>query len=355
MHAHSYPAIFLFFLLTLAGCHKTHSKQLPASKPIDAKILILKTAHFAKTATLPGLVIAQDHITLFSKSGGKVLKVTIHSGEYVSQNTILLQMDPAMANSAYAHAQAQSVAASALAANARHDYKRYRILFKQGVATRKELEHITRRYQTAQAAAIAAQSAVKTAQAEFSYVDIRSPISGFITEKQVTSGDMIQAGDALLSIDSPAIKIRTTPGNHLFNLLTPSTPTFVSTNKHQWAGTITEAVNSANPVTHTHLVEISLPDHTGLHPGTYVNVSFTTGKQEGILIPATDLLTRMGLKGVFLLGKDKKAHFHLVKTGSTFKTKIEIVAGLAPGDQLIESSLSSPLKNGQPIHVITAR
>ncbi|HVC49596.1 MAG TPA: efflux RND transporter periplasmic adaptor subunit [Burkholderiales bacterium] len=338
-------------LIMEMGCTRTPIEKPQEQKPINERIQTVEMKTLTEQATIPGLAIPSKHVTITAKSTSQVMKVHIHAGEYVTENSLLLDMDPSSAYAALARANADVVAARTMAANAHRDYLRYKTLFDEGAVTRKEFENATRQNKITKEASLASESNLQAARTELSYIHIKAPITGYIVNKNVQSGDFVQAGTPLLSIDGIEVEIRAMPGSNLFNHLSKTTPVIININGTSFPGKIVEAVKSADPETHTHPVKISIPQNTGIHPGVYVSVTFLTGMKKAILIPTQDIVRRMGLDGVFILNQDGKAYFHMVKVGLTQANETEITAGLTPGDILIESP-NSLLENGQPVHAI---
>ena len=70
-----------------------------------------------------------------------------------------------------------------------------------------------------------------------------------------------------------------------------------------------------------------------------------------LLIPANTLLFRKGSSAVGVVKSDGKVEIRKVKIGKDLGTRLEIVKGLSPTDQLIVNP-SDSLNDGMKVHVV---
>jgi hypothetical protein len=54
-----------------------------------------------------------------------------------------------------------------------------------------------------------------------------------------------------------------------------------------------------------------------------------------LTVPAAAVVERAGLVGVFVVDKDHRAHFRLVRTGQSRNGQVAVAAGLAAGEMVI--------------------
>ena len=87
------------------------------------------------------------------------------------------------------------------------------------------------------------------------------------------------------------------------------------------------------------LVELQADNQDGkLLPGTYCQVTFALPTDPNLLrVPATALLPVDQGAQVAILGADDKVAFKSVQLGRDLGASIEVVAGLAPSDRVIDS------------------
>ena len=95
--------------------------------------------------------------------------------------------------------------------------------------------------------------------------------------------------------------------------------------------------------------KLTLPDSDRIRSGQFARVSLPGTSGTAIMLP-TSVLHRVGqMEKVFVADK-QIARLRLVKTGLFHENSVEILSGIAPGDQVIISS-EVKLRDGHPIIV----
>lgn len=104
-------------------------------------------------------------------------------------------------------------------------------------------------------------------------------------------------------------------------------------------GTIVEIVPVSDPLSRTFTVKIALSKMPNLRSGLYGKTNFILSNESKLVIPKSAIIERGSLQGVFTLDSTNISRFRLVKTGNDYQDKIEITAGLQPGDRILVSNL----------------
>jgi RND family efflux transporter MFP subunit len=116
-------------------------------------------------------------------------------------------------------------------------------------------------------------------------------------------------------------------------------------------GTVVRNANAIDLTSRTLLVEVDVDNANGrLLPGAYAFVHFTLpGQARSVTVPANTLLFRKeGLRvGVV---RDGKIELAPIKIGHDYGDKVEVIAGLEPGDDIVLNPADS-LANGAVVHV----
>src|SRR5574337_306855 len=73
---------------------------------------------------------------------------------------------------------------------------------------------------------------------------------------------------------------------------------------------------------------------SGLHPGMTVKVAFEVGAATRLLVPVSALIRRGELSAVYVVGADHSVGLRQLRLGHRFGDKVEVLAGLAPGDRV---------------------
>lgn len=89
-----------------------------------------------------------------------------------------------------------------------------------------------------------------------------------------------------------------------------------------------------------------------LRPGMFSKIELNLGKGKAILVPSIALIKQTGTNDMYIyLNKNGKATKTLVKTGRMIDDKIEILDGLAEGDEIVVVG-QNKLENEMPITII---
>ena len=76
--------------------------------------------------------------------------------------------------------------------------------------------------------------------------------------------------------------------------------------------------------------------------------AFQIGESKLLVVPRQALVERGGLYGVFVVDGEGKAHFRWLHTGREWPDRVEVTAGLQPGERLVAAP-DSALRDGDRI------
>src|SRR5579864_5741792 len=181
------------------------------------------------------------------------------------------------------------------------------------------------------------------AAAQLSYSEIRSPISGFVTDRPLYPGEMAAAGSPLLTvmdISSVIAKAHIPQGDAAALKVGDKGTITVPGITEPINGKVTVVSPALDPNSTT--VEVWLeaknPKHE-LKPGTSVHLSMTAQTvKDALVVPASSVLTAPdGSTTVMLVGSDGQAHQKPVKLGIRNGEDVQIIEGVNEGDKVISS------------------
>lgn len=187
----------------------------------------------------------------------------------------------------------------------------------------------------------AAQGKYKSAQAQLSYSEIRSPIDGVVTDRPLYAGDLASANQPLLTVmdtsrliakahlaeaDCAALKIGD-PAElriHLADEPVKARVTLVSPALDPGSTTVEVWFEAIKP-------------SPALHPGMTVQVSATVRTVKGAIVVPDSALFKgpEGAEYVLVAGSDARAHVREVHAGISHGGFTQIVDGLKAGDPVI--------------------
>jgi len=205
-----------------------------------------------------------------------------------------------------------------------------------------------------------AQAKHEGAQAQLSYSEIRSPISGVVADRPLYPGEMAAAGTPLLVIMdiSRVIARANVPVAQaaLLKVGNPATITQTDANV-EVPGRITVVSPAVDPSTTTVQVwvEAANPGER-LRAGVTVKISAIAQTiNDTTIIPQAALLpTAEGETVVLVVGSDMIAHERKVETGVKQDDKVQILSGLKPGEQVVSVG-GLGLEDGTKVRVDTGK
>lgn len=330
----------------LAGCgEKSEVKQagVPGAT-INADVVTVQKAVLPIVFTSPGSVVARQQAQIASRLMGFIREMDVQEGQTVTAGQRLFTVDPADIQGQVSMARAGVAQAEAALADARTDYERFGNLYKEEAIPKMQWDKIRLQYQVSQQQAASARAALETAAAQMKYAAVQAPFAGVITRKMANAGDLAAPGHPLLVLENPAsLQVQTDVARDVFSRLKLGDAVSIQVDgqARDLVGKVAHLVPAADPVTHSYLVKIDLPEGHGLRSGSFVRVAFHLGSREGMRVPASALLERAGIAGVFVVDAQGIARYRMVRAGAASGGSVEIQAGLNPGERVVTSATTA--------------
>ena len=181
------------------------------------------------------------------------------------------------------------------------------------------------------------------AEAQLSYSEIRSPISGVITDRPLYPGEMAAAGTPLLTVmDISSVIARAhIPQSEAATLKPGDAGTMTVPGFDQPIdGKVTVVSPALDPNSTTVEIwfEARNPKHD-LKPGTSVQLALTAQTvNSALVIPLNSVLTAPdGATTVMLAGSDGRAHQKAVKLGIRSGEDVQVLEGLSASDKVVSN------------------
>ncbi|WP_350449086.1 efflux RND transporter periplasmic adaptor subunit [Paracidobacterium acidisoli] len=208
-----------------------------------------------------------------------------------------------------------------------------------------------------------AEGKYKGAQAMVNYTEIRSPISGVVTERPLFPGETAAAGTPLLTVmDTSALIAKThLPQSEVQQMKVGSDASVAVPGMDEPAkGTVSLISPALDPGSTTVEVWVRVPNAKGeLRAGTPVHVSIA-GRSfpHALVVPAGAVVTASsGKTMVLVVDAGSVAHQRVVQTGITSGSGddavVQIVSGLKAGEQVVSVGAYA-LDDGTKVKVVTA-
>ena len=387
---------WLVILLAIAGVGAGARVWLTRERPVPVQVAaVTERAAGTQAAVLnaSGYVTARRRATVSSKITGKVVEVNIEEGKAVTEGQVLARLDDSNARAALMLVEAQAESARrAVAENevrlaeARTTLGRRMQLLKERVASPAEVDETQATVDSFEARLNAARQQVRVAerqidvqQTELDSTIIRAPFSGVVISKDAQPGEMVSpvsAGGGFTRtgigtiVDMRSLEIDVDVNEAYINRVTPGQDVSAVLNAYpDWTipARVITMVPTADRQKATVLVRIAFqgarPADSSGHgreghvPSRRARRRDAVGQpraagQAAVLVPKAAVRTEDNQAFVFVVNGNL-AERRAVKTGGADGERLEVVAGLRAGEQVVVP-VPATLKDGVRVEVKSA-
>lgn len=284
-----------------------------------------------------GSVQSRFPVAAASRVAARVVAVEVHAGERVRAGQTLVTLDSADLRAGLAQAEGELTAANGELSRARADESRYAALYPRGSVTASERDAAEAAYRAAAGRAEQARAAVAQARAALAYATVQSPAGGVVIERMVERGDLAMPGQPLVRLYSEsAMRVELEVPEALARRIRIGQPLAVSIDAAgaSFAASVNEIVPAADPRSRTFLVRAVLPSAANLRPGMFARATFTSGTETVVTVPA-GAVVRVGQLTSLRVYDRGATVVRMVSIGRRFGDRIEILAGVKPGEKVL--------------------
>ena len=381
-------AIVVLGVALLVGLmpHYTRNREVNARAQQQKNaltVVAVQTVHSASSEqvlTMPGTVIPLRSAHIYARASGYLKTRYVDLGDTVRKGQLLAiisapDLDASVAQQAAAVQQSRDNVLTAQSTQRLQQatYDRVHTLVLHGIlskqdddAARAAVESAQSNLQATQNAVKEAQGALTRAQALADFEQVRSPINGTITARNVEVGNLVAASGAAQGLAVVPVNSTGGPptggaqGGELFDVADlGSLEVFVSVPEQDavfvhsgqpvdltlselpgetFKGKVTRSSNSLSQQTRTLLAEVQIADaQHRLRPGMFASVQMHyRAPNPGILISGDSLLNTA--RGQFVpVVENSVIQMRPVNVGRDLGTQVYITAGLQDGDMVVVS------------------
>ncbi|KPF90142.1 efflux RND transporter periplasmic adaptor subunit [Novosphingobium sp. AAP93] len=311
---------------------------------------------------------AVQDVEIRPRISGTVESVNFREGVEVAKGQVLFTIDPRPYRAAAEQARADLAKAQAALTNARTELARAQKLVDAQAVSREEFETKEANLRSAVAAADAARANLEAKSLDLSFTTVRSPISGRVSDKRVSIGTYVAAGQTVLTRIVTVNPIRFAfEGAETFYLKyvrqaqageressryapNPVDIKLADETSYRWHGLMKFVDNAIdrNSGTIRAFAEVSNPNGF-LVPGMFGRARLLgSGTYSALLVPDEAIVTDQTRRFVYVVDKDGKSLQRNVETGPLVEGLRVIKTGLAPTEKVILDGLAR-LQPGMPV------
>jgi HlyD family secretion protein len=383
--------LLLIPILLLVSCSKKEEKEVEAPAPVQVTAVTQDTIR--RIVAGDGVLFPRDQASVMPKIAAPVQRFLVQRGDHVKQGQLLALLESRDITASAAESQAQvaqaeanlrsitsaQVPESVMKAQTDVDTAKQteeaakklldnrEKLNQQGALARKLVDDAQVAYAQAHGALLSAQehlralqsvakdeqirtaasqvdaarSHLQSSQAQVSYSQVVSPISGVIADRPLYAGEMATPGTPLVTVIdiSKVIARANVPQNQSASVKVgqPATITQVDTNQ-----TIEGKVTVVSPATDPNSTTVQVwvqAENPGEHlkPGTSVHVAIMTEviKATPVVPIAAILPGEEGGTACLVITPDNIAHRRSVKLGVREGDKVQVLNGVRPGEEVV--------------------
>jgi len=334
-------------------------KVADAVAQFNVRVVLPEKSPATVELELPGQTHAYYEAAIYAQTNG-YLKMWYHDiGAKVKAGDILGEIDTPEVDQELSQAQATLAMAKAQLALATANFHESQLLWQTNVDSKRNFESMQSTYLAQKATADGDADAVQRLQALENFKFLRAPFDGIVINRSTDIGDLIVSGSGhklfIVDQENPLRVYVHVPENFAeeVQVETKADLSFEEFPGRLFPATVVTTSSAVDPTNRTHLVELHMPNPSNeLWPGAYTVVHFhLESVGPSLMIPANTLLFRNGSSAVGVVQSDGKVEIRKVQIGQDLGTRLEIVKGLSPTDQLIVNP-SGSLNDGMKVHVV---
>lgn len=405
--------VLLLFIVVLIGGKKAGWwGEQDNVTTVETQKATLSTLTQKVSAT--GKIQPELEIKLSSEVSGEIIELRVKEGQMVQKGDLLVRINPDIYQSVLKRSAAslETVRASlqqseATLKEAEASYQRNKQLFAKGVISKSEWDKAVSAYEVAKASRESAHFNVQSAMASVSEAQdnlkktvIYAPTTGTISKLNVELGERVvgtiqMSGTEIMrvaNLGSMEVEVDVNENDIVkVNIGAPVQIAVDAYLKRIFKGSVTNIANTANATTSVdqvtnfkvkvHIDDTSYSDllegkpfgYSPFRPGMTATVDILTQTKKNVVValisaivvkkrseidpntPKEDADKRQ--EAIFVV-KDGKAILRAVNTGIQDNTHVEILSGVAEGDEIIVGSynvISKTLKNGDKVRPSTQK
>lgn len=314
-------------LLLFTSCQEKRTiAPLPAGTTVRVMTVSDSRSHYEQNYS--GTVEEESSASLSFQAAGSIRQVYVSDGMSVKKDQKLAELDPVSLKNAHD-------AALSTLQQAKDAYKRYEQLHKKGSLTEIQWTEVQTKLQQASAMEGIARKNLENAV-------LKAPFNGIIADKTIETGVTVLPGVPVMkivTIDRVNVKIPV-PENEIADTRIGQQASIVvpALKNKRFSGRITEKSVTANPISRTYNVKISIenPEHE-LMPGMVckVDIRDESNHLAGIVIPNSCVQIDYAGQAFVWLVRNGMATKRIITVGGLTENGTLVTNGLDGGEKLI--------------------
>src|SRR5262245_9629979 len=189
---HLAPALLALALVACGDAPQQQQQAAPPPPAVTVAVPIQRT--IVDNDEYVGRFVAIDAVEIRARVSGYLDQVHFKDGQVVKQGDLLFTIDKRSFQNALAQARANLTQARANLAFAEADLARGSELVRQKTITEQVFDQRTQAKRVAEASVTAQEAAVRQAELDLEFTELRAPVTGRIGDRRVSVGNLVTGG-----------------------------------------------------------------------------------------------------------------------------------------------------------------
>lgn len=304
-----------------------------------------------------GRARAQQFVEVRARVEGYLESMLFEEGTPVKKDQVLFIINRDQYKAKVDKAKAQLQKDEAQLQKAKRDLDRIRPLYEQNAASQLDYDNAVAAYNVANASVAMSRSDLAQAQLELGYTTVRSPLSGYISERNADIGTLVGPGGksllaTIVKSDTVLIDFSMTALDYLkskernvdFSSRDDSrswqpyvTITLADNTEYPYKGLVDFADPQVDPQTGTFSVRAEMPNpHRAILPGQFTKVRLLLDvREKATVVPRRSIIIEKGGAYVYVMRPDSTVEKRFVELGPEFQNNMVVERGISPGENIV--------------------
>jgi RND family efflux transporter MFP subunit len=336
------------------GSTKSEVPAAGAGQVPTVTVIVPGSSTVGRVITASGpLAARRDQPVGIAGSGGRVVRVLVDAGSWVSAGQPLAIIDRSVQAQLAAQLAAQVDSARANAALAQSNYDRAVSLQGRGFVSKAEIDSKKATRDAAYAQVRVAQAQLAQQRAEIGRLSVTAPTSGLVMARNVEVGQIVSPGSGALFrlAESGQMEMQAQLSQQDLALVhTGMTATVTPVGSDRaFSGSVWQVAPMIDAQSRLGAVRIAVPYDPALKPGGFAEAKITAGTTTAPMLPQSAVLSDDKGNYVYVINGKNEVERRDIKIGSVNESGVTIALGLS-GNEAVVLSAGPFLNPGQKVN-----
>ena len=350
------------------GFIRESAKPAVPERAVPVEVATVKTGAIEERIELTGWVKAREKVDMRSKVPGRIESlavvredgntVAVEEGLKVSKGQRICVIDHDAYVAEVSAANANVSLREVELADAKREKRRMIALHEGGSATEQSKDKAVTAEEMAVLSLELAKANLELAEINLRESNIVSPIEGVVTAKHIDSGNLIKAGDEIVTIsDIRTVKLIVSVAEKYGRNLFAGMPARIRVDTYEdkeFEAEVYSIYPALDEQTNTIQIEIRVDNEQMLlKPGMFARVLLVTNHKDNAVVISKDFVLggKIDKPYVYVVTDGKSAHKRIVEIGITQGDEYEITKGLDAGETIVVNGMGF-LEDGIGVEVV---